>query len=96
MSAVNITDWDRLTAIRTNDGPEAACEMCEALRGELARATLLLKTIARMEAKPAKRETMEDDAAMLEAVGHAVFVAAIRARIDLYLKGQYHRNRVAP
>jgi hypothetical protein len=85
MSAATLHAW----APRAHDdGPDAACESCDQLRAELARATLLLKTIQRMESKPSKRETMEDDAATLEAVGHAVFVAAVRARIELFLKGR--------
>lgn len=89
MSAITITDWDALKKpVRIDEDDAAPCETCEELSTELAKAKALLKTIARLEAKPAKRESAEDDAATLEALGHAVFVTTIRTRIELFLKGR--------
>ena len=87
MSAVNITNWEaaRFASPHDDEPNETPCESCDALRIELARAHALLRTIRRLESKPSKRETIEDSPETLEAVGHAVFVATIRARIDLYL-----------
>lgn len=81
-AALNVRDF------RREDAPEAACETCAANASELARARALLKTIARMEPKAARRGSLEDDAETCAAVGFAVYRATIVARIELFLKGR--------
>jgi predicted methyltransferase len=85
---MSLAEFDRSAYIPEDEDEQddgRTCETCAGLRTELAKAKSLLKTIRRLEARPAKRENVDDDPATLEAVGHAVFVAQIRARIDLFL-----------
>jgi hypothetical protein len=89
MSTTNATDWERLGAFPQHDEEpeaEAHCDECLTLSTALENARALLRTIRRMEAKPAKRETPDDTPATLQAVGHASYVAAVHTRIDLFLE----------
>ena len=84
-SATATHNWDALSG-RDDERPERDCDECGTLLLALERAKALLRTIRRMEARPAKRETPDDTPAMLEAVGHASYCAQIRTRIDLFLE----------
>lgn len=88
-TATTINDWERISGAfpQHDEEPdaEAHCDECLTLSIALAKAKALLRTIRRMDAKPAKRETPDDSPATLQAVGHAAFVAQIRTRIDLFL-----------
>jgi hypothetical protein len=91
MSAATATAWDESAEGRfpMHDDSEiysedAPCQACSELRAELARARQLLKSIAKVEAKAAKAELLEDATEAL-VVGQAMALAGIRARIELFL-----------
>jgi hypothetical protein len=91
MSAVTITDWEALGAFPAraagpDDTNDAPCGTCEAMRADLAKAHALLKLLRRLEPKPVRSEGPEDSAADLAVISHSVYVATLRARIDLYLE----------
>lgn len=67
-----------------DDGTEPDCGECMAMGRALAKARALLRTIRRLEPRPIKRETLDDDPAALAAISQAVYVATLRTRIDLY------------
>lgn len=75
-------DPDRYGPIEPEPDP---CADCEAAHAELARARALLRTIRRLESKPAKPDGLEDSPADLAVIGNAILLATIHARIDLYL-----------
>lgn len=85
-------DWERLGAFparddEDDDRPRAACEACEGLRADLARARGILAAIARVDPKPAKPEIGDDPADCL-VIGYAQALAGIRTRIELFLKSR--------
>ena len=59
-------------------------ENAERLQLQLAKANALLRLLRRIEPKPARAEGIDDEPADLAIIGHAVALATIRARIDLY------------
>lgn len=86
MPAIPFSDWERPAVPLRDDDAETACEDCIESQARLARANQLLRAIARgAEPKPAKAEMLDDP---LEAliVGYACAFAAIRVRIELYLR----------
>jgi hypothetical protein len=68
-----------------NEDLADACESCVELRQEIAKARQLLGTIRRLEARPAARGHFDDAPELLDALGHAIYAAEIRCRIDAYL-----------
>ena len=65
--------------------PESSCSDCDELRRELAKARNLLRAIARTEAKPAKREELDEDPRDLRIIGYETTLAAIKMRCMLFL-----------
>lgn len=99
MSALAIAPLSRPLATLDDDPP---CPLCPKLEGDiaelqaelqqvtgrLAKAHQVLRAIKRIEPKPARPEGFEDDPAANAIVGYASALAAIRARIDLYLASE--------
>ena len=94
IAAVNMAfdcDNDANDAFDTFPAGRFACAECadnrenaERLQLQLAKANSLLRLLRRIEPKPARAEGIDDDPADLAIIGHAVALATIRARIDLY------------
>lgn len=77
-----------LAAATEEHSPECSCGQTaevERLTIRLAKANMLLKAIRRVEPKPARAESADEDANELAVIGHAAAIATIRARIDLYM-----------
>lgn len=80
-------DWrDSADAARCGECSGAIRETAE-LRAQLAKCHALLRTLRRLEPKPARAEGLDDDPEALAAIAHAVYLASVRARIDHYLQG---------
>ncbi len=77
--------WDEDRYEGTDAGEPGPCPDCQAAAADLAKARALLRTIRRLEARPAKPDGLEDSPADLAVIGNAVLLATIHARIDLYL-----------
>lgn len=67
------------------DWRDAEIEAAE-LRARLAKANALLRTLRRLEPKPARAEGIDDDPEALAAIAQAVYLATLRARIDHYFQ----------
>jgi hypothetical protein len=95
VSAPASTDWGALEALRNIEEQEPLCGSCsetraeaDELRAKLAKAHALLRSIHRMEPKPLKRESLDEEPGDLEVIAHAIYVAHVRARIGCFLIAQ--------
>lgn len=77
-TAIAIPDYERTL--------EPECSDCGELRRELAKARNLLRAIARTEAKPAKREELDEDPRDLRIIGYETALAVIKTRCTLWLE----------
>jgi len=102
MSAVHhfaVPEWNdladareqSLAAAEEEHSNECSCGSAEEvarLTVKLAKVHMLLKAIRRVEPRPAKADSADDDPLELAVIGHAAAIATIRARIDLYLQAR--------
>lgn len=96
---ISAAEWERAGGERqdaydrTAAGEFLPCQSCMDFRDELERATsklakvhALLRVLRRIEARPGRPEGLDDSPMELALIAHAVALATVRARIDLYLQ----------
>jgi hypothetical protein len=102
VSALLIANWERAADEDAFDRTPASeflpCQSCmdfraelERLTAQLAKAHALLRLLRRIEARPGKPDGLDDDPMTLALIAHAVAIATMKARIDLYLQATGQR-----